>query len=549
MTAGRLLAAARRRLRRMRHVFARRPAGPNAPVTDLPAASAATADLRHLVFLIVIDGLRPDSIDPVTTPNISRLAKRGVSFADAHAVFPSDTRVNAAAIATGTYPGTNGVVGNSMVLRDLEGEASLVTLRHDDLLRAERSLNSPLLLADGLGQVLARHGRRLAAASSASTGSALLLNREAIEGVGVLVNGAFEPGAVVAYPQDVNEAILRRFGPAPRKMGHGKPRADLVGWTQRVLMEFVVPELAPDVVIDWITEPDHQQHAYGVGSPQARQALSNVDGWVGYVLRCLEQLGLADRTDVLIVSDHGATRFDGGVDVQEALAEALLGEEASSPEVTVLPNGAGAQILCDPALVADIVSWLQRQEWAGPIFTAPARPQGRTPGDGMSPYGCVDGTFSMDFVHLFCARRSPDVIVTLRWDSRPNEFGIPGAGPAARASAMHSGHGSISPWVMKTTMLGSGPSLREGSVVRTPVSQVDLMPTILHLQGIDDVDSMDGRVLYEALRGANGRGDPAFDRRTVTAASADGAYRAALQVSSVGRYRYLDTGWRTEDGG
>ena len=547
MTAGRVLAAVRGRLRRVRHAFARRPPGPDVPATDLPAPSAATADLRHLVFLVVIDGLRPDSIDPVTTPNLSRLAERGVSFTDAHAVFPSDTRVNAAAIATGTYPGTNGVVGNSMVLRDVEGEASLVTLRHDDLLRAERSLNSPLLLAESLGQVLARHGRRLAAASSASTGSALLLNREAVGGVGVLVNGAFEPGAVVAYPQDVNEAILRRFGPAPRKMGHGKPRADLVGWTQRVLMEYVVPELAPDVVIDWITEPDHQQHAYGVGSPQARRALSNVDGWVGYVLRCLEHLGLADRTDVLIVSDHGATRFDGSVDVERSLVEGLLGE--SSPEVTVLPNGAGAQILCDPALVTDIVSWLQRQEWAGPVFTAPARPEAETRGDAVSPYGCVDGTFSMDFAHLFCARRSPDVVVTLRWDSRPNEFGIPGAGPAARARAMHSGHGSISPWVMKTTMLGSGPSLREDSVVSTPVSQVDLMPTILHLQGIDDAHGMDGRVLFEALRDGNGRADPAFDRRTVTVAGADGAYRAALQVSSVGPHRYLDTGWRAEDGG
>ena len=97
-------------------------------------------------------------------------------------------------------------------------------------------------------------------------------------------------------------------------------------------------------------------------------------------------------------------------------------------------------------------------------------------------------------------------------------------------------------------MLGYGPSLREGSVVTTPVSQVDLMPTILHLQGIDDVDGLDGRVLLEALREGNGRRDPAFDRRTVTASGADGTYRAALQVSSIGRHRYLDTGWRTDDG-
>jgi len=544
--AGKVLAAIRSRVRRWRRSFARRRARRTVRTPELSSPAAAMATAHDLVFLIVIDGLRPDSIDPVTTPNLSRLAERGASFADAHAVFPSDTRVNAAAIATGTYPGTNGVVGNSMLLRDVDGGTSLVTLRHDDLLHAERSLNGPLLLVESLGQVLARHGQSLAAVSSASTGSALLLNHEAVRGVGALVNGAFDPGAVVAYPDRVNDAILGRFGPAPRKMGHGKPRADLVAWTQRVLMDYVVPELAPDVVIDWITEPDHSQHAYGVGSPQAREALSNVDAWIGYVLRRLKELGLADRTDLLIASDHGATRFEGTVDVEQALIEASLKGDASSRDVTVLANGAGAQIHCasgSPALVADIVSLIQRQEWAGPIFTAPAESDRHPPGDGVSPDGHVDGTFSLDFARLYCSGRSPDVFVTLRWNSRPNEFGVPGAGPAARMRALHSGHGSISPWVMRTTMLGYGPNLREGAVVTAPASQVDLMPTILHLRGIDDVEGIDGRVLVEAMRNGDGAAAPLVERRTVTTSSADGSYRAALQVSVVGGHRYLDTGW------
>ena len=460
--------------------------------------------------------------------------------------------MNAAAIATGTYPSENGVIGNSMMLRGEGGDSSLVTLKHSDVLEADRALNGRFLLAESLGEVLARSGRRLAAVSSASTGSALLLNHRAVGGTGALVNGAFDPGVVVAYPDPVNEAILSRFGPAPRKMGHGKPRADLIEWTQRVLMEYVVPELAPDVVIDWITEPDHQQHAFGVGSPEARQALTNVDEWIGYVLARLERLHLADRTDLFIVSDHGATRFEGAVDVEAALVESSLIAKAS-PELTVLVNGAGAQIHCpsrDPALVADIVSTIQRQEWAGPIFTAPAPPTGRTPdgmaAEGMSPFGYVDGTFSLDLAHLDCPERAPDAFVTLRWSSRPNEFGVPGSSPAATARVLHSGHGSISPWVMRTTMLGYGPNLRDRAVVTTPVSQVDLMPTILHLLGLDP-GVTDGRVLLEALSDGEGRSQPSVARETVTASTDGGSYEAALQVSRVGEHRYLDTGWRTAD--
>ena len=47
-------------------------------------------------------------------PNVYRLRQEGVNYLNSHAVFPTVTRVNAAALATGAYPGTNGLVSNSM---------------------------------------------------------------------------------------------------------------------------------------------------------------------------------------------------------------------------------------------------------------------------------------------------------------------------------------------------------------------------------------------------------------------------------------------------
>src|SRR6266849_1787766 len=68
----------------------------------------------RLILIVVMDGLRPDSINREDTPTLFRLRQEGVSYVNSHSVFPTVTRVNAAAISTGTYPDVNGLVSNSM---------------------------------------------------------------------------------------------------------------------------------------------------------------------------------------------------------------------------------------------------------------------------------------------------------------------------------------------------------------------------------------------------------------------------------------------------
>src|SRR5262249_27072589 len=132
------------------------------------------------------------------------------------------------------------------------------------------------VLTTTLGQRVRAHGLGLAGVSSGSTGSAFLLNPGAPVGVGALVNGYFDPGKTVAYPATASEAILVRRGPARAKSGAGR-FDDAVAWAQRGLREYVLPELRPAVVLNWLTEPDHTQHAVGVGSPSAREALGHDD--------------------------------------------------------------------------------------------------------------------------------------------------------------------------------------------------------------------------------------------------------------------------------
>src|SRR5262245_16013814 len=154
-----------------------------------PAAGRATLNL-----VLVLDGLRPDAITPEETPNLWRLRQEGVNFLNGHAVFPTVTRVNAAAIATGTYPARNGIFGNRIYVRAVDPNSAFNNDKHRNLLRIDEVTGGWMVPVKSLGEILAERGKRLAAVSSGSTGQVLLLNPRAPKGVGVLVNGYWEPG-------------------------------------------------------------------------------------------------------------------------------------------------------------------------------------------------------------------------------------------------------------------------------------------------------------------------------------------------------------------
>ena len=173
----------------------------------------------RFVIVFVVDGLRPDAITRDDTPTLWRLRAEGVEFTDGHAVFPTVTRVNAATIATGTQPGTHGIVGNQIYVPAVDPRKALDTGNHRNLLAVDAATGGGLVRARTLAERLDKHGRRYAAVSSGSTGSAFLLNPRAPAGVGALVNGYFDPGKAVAYPAEAGAAILSRFGAAPAKAG------------------------------------------------------------------------------------------------------------------------------------------------------------------------------------------------------------------------------------------------------------------------------------------------------------------------------------------
>ncbi len=507
----------------------------------------------RLIMVVVMDGLRPDSINAKDTPTLYRLRQEGVSYINSHSVFPTVTRVNSAAISTGTYPDVNGLVSNSMFVPGVDPKRPFNTSDHRQLLKLRDASGGRLLFARSLAERLVEARLKFAAVSSGSTGSALLVNHRAPEGIGVLVNGSFEPGLRVAYPDEWNAVILSRFGPAPREEGNSA-----VDWADKVLREYVLPELKPDVVVDWQTEPDGAQHSCGTGSPEAREALANSDRNLGLTLASLQALGLGDKTDVILLSDHGFSAHDFKVDASRALVNARLKASAESDDVVLASNGQSVLVYVkgrDRQRIRRIARFLQSQNWVDVVFTA-GRRFGAESGGRLSrvrkagdELGWVAGTFSLGLIRQSNPTRGPDILFTLPWSSAVNAFGVPGkhnidgSGNDGPLNGTASGHGGLSPWLVHNTMILWGPDFKRGIVIRTAAGNVDVAPTILTLKGVSGGESLDGRVLSEALR--DGPDEEKIPSEThILKTDAVGRYRAAVQVTDVGLHRYIDKGWR-----
>lgn len=520
------------------------------------AGEETAAGYGRINVVFILDGLRPDSINVEDTPNIHRLREQGVNFVNSHAVVPTVTRVNSASLSTGAHPGTHGVVGNSMYVPEVKSTGAFSTDDANNLLDLGEQAGRVTLSAT-LGEMLEERGKKVVTIGSGSSGSSLLLNPEAQNGsAGVMVN-AEDPAkdTPLTFPSEVGEQILERFGPPPGKEGVENYNAS-VDYATQVLNDYLLGELEPDVVFFWMTEADHTQHDLGAGSPEAIETIRNDDRNLGEVLARLEKLELAPN--VFVISDHGFSLTSFKVNLGQELIDAGLKSDPESDDVVVAETGSALIYVKDrdPESIQEIVSFLQQQEWASALYTAAVRPsngQYEPPAGedvGEIEQGWVEGTFSLELIHEANPERGADILVTFPWSSDPNEFGVPGTAyfasgddPTGSQDGPASNHGSFSPWDVRNTFIASGLNFKNGATVHLPAGNVDIAPTLLALEGIDDGPSLDGRVLYEALHGGPDEEQVPTQTRMITTEASQGAYKAVIQVSEIGDRRYIDKSW------
>jgi arylsulfatase A-like enzyme len=175
------------------------------------------------------------------------------------------------------------------------------------------------------------------------------------------------------------------------------------------------------------------------------------------------------------------------------------------------------------------VSFLQPLEFVGAIFTKAAK-------DG-DLKGHIRGTLSFNSIH-WDHQRAADILVDVNWDNRKNSAGYAGASYSKGVA----GHGSISPYEVHIPLLASGPAFKNTVESNLPTSNVDLVPTVLYIQGIDIPASMDGRVMSELLR-KPGKYSMQRVKKEVIETVADypgGSYHLTMERSVMGKYQYVN---------
>ncbi len=471
-------------------------------------AIAQPAQQKALV--IIIDGLRPDYVVADVMPNLSRLSKQGVLGTKHHAVFPTVTRVNSASIATGSYPRTHGLMGNSMFVPELKQNGSLSTGERDNLLKMEDVFDGELLTAKTLSEYLAEHGKKLFAASSGSSGSGFLMNHRL--GAGGLVHYEY------VLPESLKPIVESSIGPAPQS--DARPAVDKVRWAIDAILKIGLDHLDADALMLWVTEPDGTAHANGVGAPETQEALSAVDRELGRLLKEIERRGLSNEVNMIFTADHGFSTQTGKTSVSKLLVDNGMKEGPASTDV-VLAGGA-IHVRDDlKSRVSEIVYLLQRTDWIGPVFT-------KDGSDGTLPFSSI----------FWDHDRSADILTAYDWQDSDNEYGFAGkvSGPGV------AGHGSTSWRDINTFFLLAGPAFKTGIVSSVPSGNVDIAPTILSILNLPVPEYMDGRVIKEGLLGGP---DPASVVVIKVQSEAEGEsehvkYRLSLTRSMVNDHHYVD---------
>ncbi len=425
-------------------------------------------------ILIVLDGLRPDMVTPAAMPALSALIARGTRFAEARSVFPSETRVATPSLVTGCRPAAHGMVANTVFDRALAPDRLLRTKDAADYRILSAGAESPLL-RPGIGEYLAAAGLSFAVVSAGTPGQTLVASPAARR------LGQFRWNAA---DTDTPEAlrVAEHLGATPPA---SIPNLARTRHTARVLTEYVLPELRPDVALFWCPEPDISFHYRGLGDVETTLAMAEADACVARIAAWRDAQPDAKEIGLVVLSDHGHVTGHRKIPVADLMARDGLPAGAGGTAITVAPAGAPGIWLSDPALAPQVADWLARQDWAGPLLANdPALLPGHT-----APLALLEANHP----------RAADLVLLFAGEEGPDHYGLPGRAPFDAGDVPEGGgmHGGLHRRELATVLAFEGGPFTPGLTMRGMADLTDVAPTLLHLLGVE-AKGMQGRVLHQA---------------------------------------------------
>ncbi|GJQ21764.1 MAG: alkaline phosphatase family protein [Bacteroidia bacterium] len=220
-----------------------------------------TDTLRPTVILISIDGFRPDYLDSTDCPNLRWLASEGVRAEWMIPVFPTKTFPNHYSIVTGLHPGHHGITANTMY--DPKFDALFTMRKREEVTNARWWGGEPIWVT--------------------------------AEKQGLKTAPFFWPGSEAPIGGKRPTYWLRYDG----SMSYMARVRKVLAWMSEP------PDRRPSLITLYFEGVDHAGHEYGPSFAAVDTAVRKVDGALGTLLEGLDIKNQLDRTNIIVVSDHG----------------------------------------------------------------------------------------------------------------------------------------------------------------------------------------------------------------------------------------------------
>ena len=378
--------------------------------------------LNQKVLLISIDGFMNTYIDRNPTPNFDRMIESGVKADRLIPVFPTKTFPNHYSQVTGLLAEHHGIISNSFPDDTLGGRFSYGP--PDDSPNDERWWGG-----EPIWTTAERQGKTSAT--------------------------MFWPGS---------EASINGVRPTKWKEYDGS-----VDNYSRI--DSVMSSLDPAGDIDadlstlYFSHVDSRGHSYGPNSAEVDQAVMNADSLIGYLWEKIDEIGLREHLNVILVSDHGMAELS-----EEKVI--FLDDLVDMDSFEMIDVNPVAMLKPNEGMSDAIYNALKEQEENYRVYRKEELPE---------IFGFVDHYRIPEIIMV------ADVPYTITTHSYFDDRGIP--------AGMH-GYDNRAP-EMAALFIASGPAFKKGES-SPPVSALNLYELMAYILDLEPAEN-DGE-LYEVKR-------------------------------------------------
>src|SRR5690349_9204646 len=296
------------------------------------SASAQNATPRNLI-LFIPDGLRGRIVTPQTAPAMAEVREKGVNFKNSHSLFPTFTMANGSAMASGHYLGDTGTFSNTIYTGYSSvpaGDTVVPFIENDAVLGdVDEHFNGDYLNEETILKMARAQG--FSTAAIGKLGPTYLFDHTDGGKNTIVIDDSTGGKNGVPLSDEMKEALTKAGLPlvtTPRgensKAGDAKtPGTTTANVAQQAYMADVAAKVVlpmfkarnkPFVLVFWSRDPDGSQHntgdslntiTPGINGPTSMAGIKNADNNLAQLRKALEELGLADTTNIIISADHG----------------------------------------------------------------------------------------------------------------------------------------------------------------------------------------------------------------------------------------------------